>query len=183
MDEVERNRSPLLVVLAGLLLPGLGYWLVGQRRRALAVGGAILLMYLLGLLVAGVRVVEVPGWDEDGQKVYYSLHRFRDQEGNLRVAYRQVEGQPREGEPANWVLTLNFRGEVFNHIWFVPQSLMGLPTVVAGYLSIDAAQAGVAKSLSRAAEVGTLCTSVAGMLNLLAVIAAASLAAREEEHV
>jgi hypothetical protein len=216
MDETETRRSPLLVALAGLVLPGLGYWLVGQRKRAIAVGSAILLLFLLGILVAGVRVIEVPGWGEDGRKLYYDVYRYRDNTGAIRVVYqpvsepvidvevvggtrehlrlrltrRTIDGATREemvsdapSEPSRWALSMNPRGEVFNKIWFVPQVLMGLPALLAGWMSILAGAAGVAKSHARSFEIGTLMTTTAGMLNLLAVIAAASAADREERHV
>jgi len=206
MSEEKKQRSTFAVAVAGLLLPGLGYVLVGERRRAIWVGGAVLLMFLLGILIAGVRVIEVPGWGEDGRKVYYDSYYAREGEldrlifqpaADPVVAIEQTGGtrehpiykvtrRMRDGslrwepssyaptEPSRWVLQINFRGEVFNHIWFVPQLLMGAPTVVGGYLSVLAGEVGVAKSHARLAEIGTLFTAVAGMLNLLTVIGAAS---------
>ena len=47
-----------IVVLASWLLPGAGYWLIGQRSRGLTIGITILTLFLLGLLVGGMRVVE-----------------------------------------------------------------------------------------------------------------------------
>src|SRR4051812_28696104 len=57
---------PPLVALAGWLIPGAGYWLIGERARAKTVFAGIALLYVLGLLVAGVRVIEVPGYDSGG---------------------------------------------------------------------------------------------------------------------
>lgn len=49
-----------LVAFAAWLVPGSGYWLIGQRARAVTIGLTIVLVFLLGLLVGGVRVVDVP---------------------------------------------------------------------------------------------------------------------------
>lgn len=49
-----------LVALAGWLVPGAGYWLIGQRSRALVVGVSVLVLFVLGIFVAGIAVVEAP---------------------------------------------------------------------------------------------------------------------------
>jgi len=50
------------------LLPGAGYLLIGQRTRGLTVGISVLTLFLAGLLIGGVRVIEVPGFDGTGQR-------------------------------------------------------------------------------------------------------------------
>ena len=62
--ETRSPSSPLLpagVAALSWLLPGSGYLLLGQRTRGLVVGITILSLFFLGLLIAGVRVIEVPG--------------------------------------------------------------------------------------------------------------------------
>ena len=49
-----------LVALAGWLVPGSGYWLLGQRKRAIVIGVSVIALFVLGILVAGVAVVEAP---------------------------------------------------------------------------------------------------------------------------
>lgn len=49
-----------LVALAGWLVPGSGYWLLGQHKRAIVIGLSIIVLFTLGILVAGVAVVEAP---------------------------------------------------------------------------------------------------------------------------
>ena len=211
MPKEAKSLSPVLVVVAGLILPGLGYVLAGQRNRGVTVGLTLLLMFLCGILIAGIRVFEVPGYGEDGRKVYIEYYPTRDgfyaksttepvvrvqpvdgrSPGGSRLATvsrRAHDGTLRQEvtsefpvEPGQWILLANFRGEIANRIWFVPQVLMGLPTAIAGYLSICAAQADVARSHARLAEIGTLYTAVAGMLNLLAVIDAVSRCGRKEQ--
>ena len=211
MQEESKSQSPALVAVAGLVLPGLGYILVGERKRGIIVGLTLLLMFLGGILIAGIRVFEVPGYNDDGWKVYLEYYPMREglypeptthpairiepvdsrSPGGSRqatVVRRDPDGTIREKvtdrfpvEPAQWLLLANFRGEIANRIWFVPQALMGLPTAVAGYCSISAAQANVPRSHARLAEIGTLYTAVAGMLNLLVVIDAACRCGRREQ--
>jgi hypothetical protein len=49
-----------IVALATWIVPGSGYWLIGQRSRALTVGITIIVLFILGMLIGGVRVVDVP---------------------------------------------------------------------------------------------------------------------------
>jgi len=51
---------PPLVALAGWVLPGLGYWLIGQRLRGFVIGVSILLLYLAGLIIGGMHVIDAP---------------------------------------------------------------------------------------------------------------------------
>lgn len=49
-----------IVALATWIVPGSGYWLIGQRVRALTVGVTIIILFILGLLIGGMKVVEAP---------------------------------------------------------------------------------------------------------------------------
>src|SRR5882724_11904983 len=71
------NVPPSLVAIAGWLLPGSGYWLLGERKRGMIVGITILSLYVAGLLVAGVRVIEVPGYDRVGNEVRIDIEGRR----------------------------------------------------------------------------------------------------------
>jgi hypothetical protein len=51
---------PPLIALAGWLVPGMGYWLIGQRLRGLVVGVTILLIFAAGLLIGGMHVIDAP---------------------------------------------------------------------------------------------------------------------------
>jgi len=51
---------PPIVALSTWIVPGSGYWLIGQRSRALTVGVTIIVLFILGLVIGGVRVVDVP---------------------------------------------------------------------------------------------------------------------------
>lgn len=61
--------SPAIAGLAAWALPGLGYWLIGERARAVTVGVAVIALFVMGLLIGGVRVIEVPTYDHAGQKM------------------------------------------------------------------------------------------------------------------
>jgi hypothetical protein len=63
-----------MVTIASILLPGAGYFLLGQRKRAFAAGGGVLTLILFSVLLAGVRVFSLPGYDEYGQAVYLEVY-------------------------------------------------------------------------------------------------------------
>ena len=42
----------------GWLVPGLGHWVIGQRRRAVIIGLSIALLWVLGLLLGGIGVID-----------------------------------------------------------------------------------------------------------------------------
>src|SRR5215212_2185943 len=56
----SRSVPAPIVALATWVVPGSGYWLIGQRARALTVGIRIVCLFVLGLLIGGVKVVETP---------------------------------------------------------------------------------------------------------------------------
>ena len=143
-------------VVAAVALPGLGYAVVGERARGVIAGVTVLVLFVAGLLIGGVRVVDVPGYDERGRR-------------------QAVVGS--DGQPA-WVLTSRPVAAVLAKPWAVPQLLVGPAGWIAAKASLDVAAAGYPRTHARVAEVGTLYTAVAGGLNLLLVIDAAYRAGR-----
>ena len=139
---------PPLVALAGWLVPGLGYLLIGQRARAIVSGATILALFVGGLLIAGVRCVDVPGYDAGGH-----LRRGAASFGNNRL--RAVLDKP----------------------WYIPQVLAG-PVAVAASVASVRASGTYDKTVGRLWDIGTLYTAVAGMLNLLVILDAAHRAGR-----
>jgi hypothetical protein len=72
MSDVEPYKSvpgPGLVAAAGWAVPGLGYVLIGEKVRGLVAGITILFLFVFGCLIGGVRVVDVPGFTGDGQRI------------------------------------------------------------------------------------------------------------------
>jgi hypothetical protein len=147
MSDAEPRHLPAPVIaLAGWIVPGLGYFLIGQRARAYIAGTTILLTFLAGIFIGGIRVIDVPTYDIDGSKRL-------DARGNWRSG--------------------GIAGEVMYKPWYIAQSLTGPVNIVATWVSLDQAHKGVAMSSARIFDIGTLYTAVAGMLNLLVIIDAA----------
>lgn len=159
-----RQRSPVLVAIASWLVPGLGYWMIGQTARGVTIGVTVVLTFLAGLLIGGIRVLEVPGFNADGQPI------------RTRVLNRSVS-----------IMRTHPWQEIRVKPWSMAQVLAGPIAVVGGVGSVLAAQPGeggrplAEVSHTPVNEAGTLYTSVAGMLNLLAIIDAAYRASRREE--
>ncbi|MGH7176065.1 MAG: DUF6677 family protein [Tepidisphaeraceae bacterium] len=163
------TTSPTIVAVAGWLIPGAGYWLLGQRGRATTIGVTIVLLFVCGLIIGGIRVVDVPGYDRAGMQ-------NRLDSGGRRI---DRDRQPATYDQGAWALTSRgFFVEVANKPWFLPQVLSGPVTMIAATASLGAARAGVPASHARPNEIGTLYTAIAGMLNLLAIIDSAHRAAR-----
>ena len=158
---------PAIVAVAGWLLPGSGYVLLGQRTRGLTVGITIISLFLFGLLIAGVRVIEVPGYDAQGQHVLINVRH------GLGPVYRE------------WIMTAEPTSELRDKPWSLPQVLNGPIAIVAGIISVheatpdpaDPSQSRAPLSHVRVNEIGQLYISVAGLLNLLAIIDASNRAA------
>lgn len=187
--------APPIVAVAGWLLPGAGYALIGQRTRAIVVGTTVIVMFLCGILIAGIRVIDVPGYDNLGFEVRLRTPALS------RDAQRRDVGQKMEWTDPNFyagdrALTSKPLSEVVNKPWYVAQVLTGPMCLIASKLSLDAAKPkdmqaalsnrsartpAVAASHARIAEIGSLYTAIAGMLNLLAMIDSASRAGRNAE--
>ena|SRR5688500_12957989 len=135
------SSSPPVVALAGWVVPGLGYWLIGQRGRAITCGVTIVLVFFAGMLIAGVRVVQAPDMSGSGN------------------TFQRILQRP----------------------WFIGQVLTGPLGISAAMVSDKLAESPKYRHIeakARLAEIGTLYTAVAGMLNLLTIIDASHRAGR-----
>jgi hypothetical protein len=166
-DSRALTTSVPLVAIAGWILPGSGYWLIGQGWRGIVSGVSIILLFVSGLLIGGVRVIEVPGYKvSNGEKQMISLVRV-DEQGHQHVESTQ-----------QWSLTAQPLAEIRDKPWAVPQVLAGPMAVAAGAASVmTAAPAGPDSRESiaplthaRINELGSLYLSVAGLLNLMVII-------------
>lgn len=144
-----------VIALAGWVLPGLGYWLIGQRGRAMVSGITIVLIFLAGIFLGGVRVIDVPGYDIYGQRNVTRL------DTGARM----------------WALQSDPVGQIFNKPWYIAQIFSGPMCLIAGYESIEVSRE-IPQATARIFDIGTLYTAVAGMLNLLVLIDAAHRAAK-----
>jgi hypothetical protein len=182
-DSLTRTPSPPVVATAAWLLPGAGYWILGQRARALTVGISIITLYVAGLLIGGVRLIEVPGYGDHGEQLIVSQRTGHDRQQNSLVIEQVTEDKaiPDDAKAIGWVLKVHPLDEIRNKPWYLAQVLNGPMNLVASWGSIRASQPSSSgqpftgfRSHSRTNELGVLYTAVAGMLNLLAIIDSAS---------
>lgn len=164
------ETSPLFVAAMGWLVPGGGYWALGQRSRALVIGITIVCIWVLGLLIGGVRIIEVPKFDDEGNFI-----------PGPYVQEQQMNGQIRR-----------YRGgarlfdEVRRKPWSIAQVLAGPVAIASGAVSVHASrpdemgEVSVPVPHARLWEIAVLYTAVAGMLNLIAIIDASHRARRGE---
>jgi hypothetical protein len=127
---------------AAWLLPGLGHVLIGQPRRGLIIAAGVLGLWLAGLLIGGISVIDHKPMG-DGMRQRFSL-------------------------------------------WFVGQAMLS-PSVAVNIAHQHLKEVSVVRlggtpqpehqprpiftpALGRVAEIGTLYTALAGLLNLLAIL-------------
>jgi hypothetical protein len=134
------------------------------------VGVSILVLFLGGILIGGVRSLEVPGYSPRGRAILVDNGRSGD----------DLPG-------GDWTLTSRPLDEIRAKPWSIAQIMAGPVDLICDWWSLQAAaivpstgaSAGV-RSHSRTNEIGVLYTAVAGMLNLLAIIDATYRAGQTE---
>lgn len=188
---VAKPPSPPLVAVAGWLVPGGGYWALGERTRALTVGITIVALFIMGLLIGGIRVLEIPGFGPQGHPLIVSEHVVsgRSSSGERGEEYieRVAESVDPGDTPRGWLMLDRPLVEIRNKPWAIAQIMTGPLGVVAGAGAVFASRpvdAGdrpaAARSHARLNEIGVLYTAVAGMLNLMVIIDAAYRAGHTE---
>lgn len=142
--------EPVALVLAWLL-PGAGHFYLGERSRAACIGAGILGLFFGGLLIGGIDVV-----DSKEDTIWYA-------------------GQALVGPVA---LGVDYVHQ--NHFKVVDQGRLRTAdpgegrSVTGAAIPASAGQSPPnSKSLGRMNELGTLFATIAGMLNLIAIIDAA----------
>ena len=207
--EFRANSAPApLVALCGWLVPGAGYLLIGEIGRSVTIGCTIIALFVAGLLLGGVRVIEVPGFNvETGEKqMVQPSVTVKDAVGREAVVPAQepmldptthrpmltANGQQRMmNVPKKWVMDMSITSEIREKPWSVPQVLAGPIAIAGGWASIKAAEidpktskidpvTGMpdpktgsqygATAHARINEIPSLYLSVAGLLNLMAII-------------
>lgn len=148
--------DPVAMVLAWVL-PGLGHWYLGEKRRAMLIGAGILGLFCGGVLIGGVNAVDSK---EDtiwfvGQAIVGPVALGVDAaHQNLLKVKMKDPGTGKETVRSAW-----------------PHETRGPDGWPA------TAQAGQrppsSTSLGRMNELGTLFSTIAGMLNLLVIVDAA----------
>jgi TM2 domain-containing membrane protein YozV len=205
LNEPQKNKQTepragvaVLVGLFSWLIPGFGYFLLGQRGRAIIVFSGIFSLFMCGIAIGGIRIMDPPGWDEYG---YQSQIIWRS--GHNQTATQQ-RFNPKDSDEAAHVtggtdqavgpaLLEQPMAEIADKPWYVLQILCGPITLMCSDISVSNAHPALDKdgnkiqtpegfaetvpmSHSRSWEIGALYTAVAGMLNLLAIIDAVFIA-------
>jgi hypothetical protein len=156
---------PPLVALAGWLLPGAGYVLIGQRGRGVVVGVTILLLFVAGLLIGGMRVID--------STFIESVQQRQERERIEADGRRAVKNY----QPPNVI------ARTLQKPWFIGQVLAGPVAIASNVVATRwGGEAGSPFSHARVYEIGVLYTAVAGMLNLMAIIDAAYRASNEGDR-
>jgi hypothetical protein len=181
----NRSASPTLVTICAWLIPGMGYFLIGQRARAITAGAAIIVLFMSGILVGGIRIMDPPGWGQYGymsQMVQHSHGRQRMDNFYTRIEPLSADEARDPGTDGDHIagpaLYVQPTAELADKPWYVGQILCGPITLAASFVSIHSARPSPSRpgeetwpsSHSRSWEIGTLYTAVAGMLNLLVII-------------
>ncbi|MDB5331621.1 MAG: hypothetical protein JWP03_2772 [Phycisphaerales bacterium] len=172
--------APALVALAAWVLPGAGYALLGQYARAITIGTTILLLFVLGLLIGGIRALEVPGYNAHGGKLI-SWVKGQNRNGGAPYGLRASDAPlPPGAREEGWVVVTHPLDELRSKPWSIAQIMIGPIDVLCDWWSVVVSQPSdpnnpnssriAARSHSRINELGVLFTAVAGMLNLLAII-------------
>lgn len=160
----DRVPSVFQVAAFGWLVPGGGHWLLGEKTRGLTIGITVVALFLMGITVGGVRVVEVP--------------RFNDR-GQFNVML--IEGRVVKGKNSQ-TIPLSLIPELREKPWSLLQVLTGPVAVAGGAASVWASRTSTddgsyvprgARPHARMWEIPVLYTAVAGLMNLIAIVDAA----------
>ena len=156
---------PPLVALVGWLVPGAGYVMIGQRARGAVVGITILLIFVAGLLIGGVRVID--------SSYIESVQQRQERERTEAEGRRTIKGY----QPPNPI------ARTLQKPWFIGQVLAGPVAIVSNVIATRwGGEAGAPFSHARVYEIGVLYTAVAGMLNLMAIIDSAYRSSNEGDR-
>jgi hypothetical protein len=135
--------SPGIVGIFAWLVPGGGYFLLGKRTRGAVVSVTIISLFLMGILIGGIRIMDPPGW---GQYGYMTQIVSRDRADTRRViptsAAEEADPTVHDGrDKALGSALLNEPlAELGSKPWFVGQILCGPLTLGAAALSVHEAR-------------------------------------------
>lgn len=189
-DEPD-SPQPLAALLA-FLFPGLGHFYLRQKRRAAMVATGVLGLFLTGLFTAGIDAVDSGAWyitrahqilrkptpyvRTDGDPIWFLgqmfcgpiaftvdyVHqtRFKVLDGvTLRTAWPFEIRDPATGHPIKVRDEANLTPLTFTD-----------PATGQSRLSTPSDRPPYVKPLGRVAEIGTLACTLAGMINLIAIV-------------
>lgn len=159
-EVLPERLQPIAAVLA-LLVPGLGQIWLGYTSRGLCIAGGVLGLFFGGLLVGGISVVDSRGED----RIWFLGQSLVGPIALATNAYHQA----------------NFKGVDPNRPQAGPvfpgpdQRIEARPLAGGGTgnVLVTGGTPPATRSLGRLAEIGTLLSALAGMLNLIVIIDAA----------
>ncbi|HET6252330.1 MAG TPA: DUF6677 family protein [Tepidisphaeraceae bacterium] len=188
----DSTASPALVALAAWVLPGAGYLLLKDYARGMTVGITIILLFFFGLLIGGIRCLEVPGYDPHGHKLFSWYVNGTLNGNSVPIAHTSTE-PPSSTDGARqfgWTFYEHPVEELRSKPWNIPQFLFGPMDLLCDWWAVQVARPidpehpskgyVAVRSHSRVNELGILYTAVAGLLNLLAIIDSSHRAIRTE---
>jgi len=166
-------------MLLAIVLPGLGHVSLGKRRRGLMIAVGVLGLFASGLLVGGIGSVD---------SGLFFANRVRALTGSITgspVKLERVEG----GEPV-WFVGQMFIGPIAFSVDLIHHYRFKVRDLTTGALraplpdegrdpatgmsngrgSAVGGQPSYRRGLGRVGEIGTLFCTIAGMLNLIAII-------------
>lgn len=201
-EDHQESPQPIAAALA-FVFPGLGHLYLRQKKRAVLVATGVLGLFLTGLLVAGIDAVDSGAWyitklnnltgkptrftRTDGDPIWFLGEMFCgplafgidyyhqtslkviDSSGTLRTAWPNEIRDPKTGGPIQVRSDANTEPLLFTD-----------PATGQARISTPADRPPYTKPLARVAEIGTLSCTLAGMLNLIAIVDCAFNRRREE---
>jgi hypothetical protein len=192
MQASRHVASPAKTALCAWLIPGGGYWVIGQKSRAITVFISVLVVFFMGILVGGIRVMDPPGWGDYGFMTQLVNRQIDSTHYEIipvdPMTQDQADNPTSDDRDRSWhpAVVEHPMDELSDKPWFVGQVLCGPVAILASMGSVhaarphstnagsgDAPMQAAAISHARSWEIGTLYTAVAGMLNLLTIIDAA----------
>jgi hypothetical protein len=137
-SEQSEPRFPVGAAIAAWILPGLGHVLLGRRKRGLLIMGSIVFLYVAGLLIGGIDVI-----DSREDRLWYYGQLVA---GPTTIVLDRVHQSWKKKAIDQW------RNATFKSHY---------PPVENYRYTI---------SIARVNELGTLYCTMAGLLNLLAIL-------------
>ncbi len=177
MPSVEPDQWQPVAAILAVLVPGLGHAYLGETRRAAYIGVGVLGLFFGGLLIGGLDSV-----DRKEAKVWFfgqalvgpiafgvdaiHQHWFKAYDGPITSTQDLAERPKRNPGPNEVIrveqvqISTGFAGMMNANVPFIRPAAPGeLPPITT--------------SLGRVNELGTLYSTIAGMLNLIVIIDAA----------
>jgi len=203
-DHPPDSPQPLAALLA-FAFPGLGHLYLRQRRRAAMVALGVLGLFITGLLTAGIDAVDSGAWyleklgratgkpvrwvRTDGDPIWFLGEMFCGPMAFAVDAYHQTQLKVID---RSRVLRSAWPNEVRNPATAEPVQVRDAenkaaiefidPRTGQKRFSTPADRPPYVKPLARVAEIGTLSCTLAGMLNLIAIIDCAYNRRREKDE-